>query len=116
MNGVVDQVHAGGLQRLACQIPICRLADLPDAQAGGRSHARRTDVATDGDQCGECVSSLYSRWQTSAAAVKEMMEEVGLIIDVDQCVDELNLRHPRLQQILQAVGGILFRTGLETRK
>jgi len=40
----------------------------------------------------------------------------GVVRDVDQCVDELNLRHPRLQQILQAVGGILFWIGLETRE
>ena len=44
------------------------------------------------------------------------MEEVSLIVDVDECVDELKLRHPRLQQVLQAGGGILFRAGLETRE
>jgi hypothetical protein len=97
MDGVVHQVHAGGLQRVRRQIPIRRFADLPDAEAGGRGHAGGADIAADGDQRRQHVAALNRRWQTPAADLQEVVEEVGLIVDVDQRVDEFDLGHPRLE-------------------
>ena len=117
MDGEVDQVHTGGLQRLAGQRPICRLADLPDAQAGGRGHAGGPDVAADGDQSGQGIAPLHCRGQAVAlVAVEEVAQEIRLVVDVDEHVDQLDLGQPRLEQILEACGGVLRGAGLEARE
>ena len=107
MNGAVHQIHAGGLQPVRRQIPIRRFADLPHAEAGGRGHSGGADVATDGDQSRQHVAALNSRWQAAAADLQEVVEEVSLIVDVDQSVDQFDLGHPRLEQIVEAFGRIM---------
>jgi hypothetical protein len=52
MDRVVDQVYASSFQGIPGQIPVGRLADLPDAEARGCGQAGGADVAADGHQSG----------------------------------------------------------------
>jgi hypothetical protein len=39
--------------------------------------------------------------------LKEVVQEIRVVIDVDERVDQLDLWHPRLEQIGKAFGGIV---------
>src|SRR5207248_2457280 len=99
MDRVVDQVYTGSLQGVPGQI-LCRLADLPDAETRGCGHASGTDVAADGHQRGQHIAALNGWRQASALlALQQVVKEICVVVDVDQRVDQLDLQHPRLEQI-----------------
>ena len=54
----IDEVDAGGLQRVLRKMPIGNKADLLYAQTRSHRHALRTDIAADRDQRGESVTPL----------------------------------------------------------
>jgi hypothetical protein len=58
LRSKIDEVDAGGLQRVLRKMPVGNKADLLYAQARSHRHALRTDIATDRDQCGEGVTPL----------------------------------------------------------
>jgi hypothetical protein len=88
-------------------VPIGHKTDLVSVQAGSNSHALRSDIAADRDECCQSISPPDSRRQPRVASgVEKVPEEVRLIIDVDQNINQLNCPQPGLDQVLCGLDGV----------
>jgi hypothetical protein len=61
--GVIDEIDAGGFERVRAQVPVGHLADFTHPQARGNGHALRADVAGDGNQRRQAVAATLSGGQ-----------------------------------------------------
>jgi hypothetical protein len=51
---------------------------------------------------------------TAIADLEKVAQEIRVVVDVDQRFDQLDLRHPRLEQILELLYGVLLGVSFET--
>ena len=83
-----NNVNAGRLERLLCQIPIGHETDLMDVQSGGERHPLTPDIAS---RANTAASTLRRRTAgdklEGAVTVQEVTKEVRPIVDLNQNVD-----------------------------
>src|SRR6202011_905114 len=63
----------------------------------------RSDVAADGNQRGQAVASALSGGQArfARAVVKEVAQEVGSVVHVDEDIHQFRARQPRFDELLE---------------
>src|SRR4029453_8089245 len=76
-RGKINNVNAGSLERLLCQIPIGHETDLMDVQSGGECHPLTPDIASKGEHGSQHLAPAYCWGQArGAVTVQEVTKEV----------------------------------------